>query len=151
MFLIDMNIISEVHKGARCDARVAGWYAGIEDAGLYLSVLVTGEIPKGIESARPRSHRTPPRSGSSSGADPAGRTREAQPLDRPMQRLTLCACEVAAESVFDALDDERRRVLGVLDSHLACPAWEAEMLAGNVPALQSLADRLIAVGWSSGS
>ena len=104
-----------------------------------------------VEDVRPCFHRTPPRPGSSSGADPAGRTREAQPLDRPMQRLTLCACEVAAESVFDALDDERRRVLGVLDSHLACPAWEAEMLAGNVPALQSLADRLIAVGWSSGS
>lgn len=57
MFLIDTNIISEVRKGARCDARVAGWYAGIEDADLYLSVLVTGEIRKGIESARPRDPR----------------------------------------------------------------------------------------------
>ena len=57
MFLIDTNIISEVRKGAPCDARVAGWYAGIEDAGLYLSVLVTGEIRKGIESARPRDPR----------------------------------------------------------------------------------------------
>ena len=57
MFLIDTNIISEVRKGARCDSRVAGWYAGIEDAGLYLSVLVTGEIRKGIESARPRDPR----------------------------------------------------------------------------------------------
>ena len=57
MFLIDTNIISEVRKGARCDVRVAGWYAGIEDAGLYLSVLVTGEIRKGIESARPRDPR----------------------------------------------------------------------------------------------
>ena len=57
MFLIDTNIISEVRKGARCDARVAGWYAGIEDAGLYLSVLVTGEIRKGIESARTRDPR----------------------------------------------------------------------------------------------
>ena len=57
MFLIDTNIISEVRKGARCDSRVAGWYAGIEDAGLYLSVLVTGEIRKGIEAARPRDPR----------------------------------------------------------------------------------------------
>ena len=57
MFLIDTNIISEVRKGDRCDSRVAGWYAGIEDAGLYLSVLVTGEIRKGIESARPRDPR----------------------------------------------------------------------------------------------
>ena len=50
----DTPIISEVRKGARCDVRVAGWYAGIEDAGLHLSVLVIGEIRKGIESARPR-------------------------------------------------------------------------------------------------
>ena len=54
MFLIDTNIISEVRKGPRCDSRVAGWYAGIEDADLYLSVLVTGEIRKGIESVRAR-------------------------------------------------------------------------------------------------
>jgi len=57
MFLIDTNIISEVRKGARCDSRVAGWYAGIEDADLYLSVHVTGEIRKGIKSARPRDPR----------------------------------------------------------------------------------------------
>ena len=57
MFLIDTNIISEVRKGARCDSRVAGWYAGIEDADLYLSVLVIGEIRKGIDSARPRDPR----------------------------------------------------------------------------------------------
>ena len=48
---------AEVRKGARCDARVAGWYAGTQDAGLYLSVLVTSEIRTGIESARPRDPR----------------------------------------------------------------------------------------------
>ena len=64
-----------------------------------------------------------------------------------MQPLTLCACEVDAEPVFDAMDDERRRALGVLDSHLDCPAWEAEMLAGGLPASQVLADRLIAAGY----
>ncbi len=53
-FLIDTNIISEVRKGPRCDAHVAVWYASIDDADLYLSVLVTGEIRKGIERARPR-------------------------------------------------------------------------------------------------
>lgn len=53
-FLIDTNIVSEVRKGARCDARVAAWYAAIDDADLYLSVLVLGEIRKGIELARPR-------------------------------------------------------------------------------------------------
>lgn len=53
-FLIDTNIISEVRKGARCDAKVAAWYASINDVDLYLSVLVLGEIRKGIELARPR-------------------------------------------------------------------------------------------------
>ena len=70
--------------------------------------------------------------------------REAQPLGRPMQPLTLCAYEVDAEPVFDALDEERRRNLGVSDADLACPTWEGEMLAGAVPASQALADRLIA-------
>ena len=72
--------------------------------------------------------------------------REAQPLGRPMQPLTLCACEVDAEPVFDGMDEERRRALSVLDSHLHCPAWEADMLAGGIPASQALADRLIAAG-----
>ena len=54
MFLIDTNVISELRKGERCDARVAAWYADLEDSDLFLSVLVTGEIRKGIELARPR-------------------------------------------------------------------------------------------------
>ena len=70
--------------------------------------------------------------------------REAQPLGRPMQPLTLCAYEVDAVPIFDAIDEERRRALSVLDSYLDCPAWEAEMLAGGIPASQALADRLIA-------
>ena len=57
-YLIDTNIISEVRKGAHCDANVAAWYASIDDANVYLSVLVLGEIRRGIERARPRD---PPR------------------------------------------------------------------------------------------
>jgi toxin FitB len=53
-FLIDTNIISEVRKNARCDRTVAVWYASIDDSDLYLSVLVTGEIRRGIELARRR-------------------------------------------------------------------------------------------------
>ena len=53
-FLIDTNIISEVRKRAACDHNVAAWYASIDDGDLYLSVLVTGEIRKGIELARRR-------------------------------------------------------------------------------------------------
>ena len=57
MFLIDTNVISELRKGDRCDARVAAWYAGLEESDLFLSVLVTGEIRKGIELARPRDNQ----------------------------------------------------------------------------------------------
>lgn len=72
--------------------------------------------------------------------------REAQPLGRPMQPLILCAYEIDAEPVFDALDGARRRALGVRDTDLSCPDWEARMLAGGTPASQALADRLIASG-----
>ena len=51
-FLIDTNIISEVRKGNRCQENVARWYDSIDDATLFLSVLVLGEIRKGIEKAR---------------------------------------------------------------------------------------------------
>jgi toxin FitB len=51
-YLIDTNIISEVRKGARCNANVAAWYASIGDEDIYLSVLVLGEIRKGIERVR---------------------------------------------------------------------------------------------------
>ncbi len=74
--------------------------------------------------------------------------REAEPLGRPMQPLTLCAYEVDAEPVFDALDERECRWLGADDPDLACPAWEAEMLAGSLPASQVLADRLIAAGYA---
>ena len=79
--------------------------------------------------------------------DPLAAIREAQPLGRPMQPLTLCAYELDAEPVFDALDEERRRDRGVSDADLVCAAWEADMLAGRIPASQALADRLIAAGF----
>jgi toxin FitB len=51
-YLIDTNIISEVRKGERCDSHVAAWFSSIDDEDIYLSVLVVGEIRKGIERAR---------------------------------------------------------------------------------------------------
>ncbi len=54
MFLLDTNVISEIRKGARCDRNVAAWYGSTEGRDLYLSVLVTGEIRRGIEQVRPR-------------------------------------------------------------------------------------------------
>jgi predicted nucleic acid-binding protein len=53
-FLIDTNVISEVRKGRRCDPAVATWYEAVDEADLDLSVLVTGEIRRGVELARRR-------------------------------------------------------------------------------------------------
>ncbi len=74
--------------------------------------------------------------------------REASPLGRPLQPLTLCAYDVDAEPVFEAADTKERRTLGVKEFDLACPEWEAEMLEGALPASQALADRLIAAGYA---
>ena len=54
MYLLDTNVISEVRKGRRCHARVAAWYAQVNQSDLFLSVLITGEIRNGVERARPR-------------------------------------------------------------------------------------------------
>jgi toxin FitB len=51
-YLIDTNVISEVRKGARCDPYLAAWFSSINDEDVYLSVLVLGEIRRGIERAR---------------------------------------------------------------------------------------------------
>jgi toxin FitB len=53
-YLIDTNIISEIRKQQRCDPNVAAWYGAIGADELYLSVLVAGEIRKGVELARRR-------------------------------------------------------------------------------------------------
>ncbi len=53
-YLIDTNVISELRKGDRCDPHVVAWYASVDDAALFLSTLVLGEIRKGIELARPK-------------------------------------------------------------------------------------------------
>lgn len=53
-YLIDTNIISEIRKGERCDARVSAWYASIADEDLFLRTLVLGEVRKSIELARSR-------------------------------------------------------------------------------------------------
>src|SRR5689334_14971399 len=53
MFLLDTNVISEIRKGPRCDRNVAAWYSSTAGRDLYLSVLVTGEIRRGIERVRP--------------------------------------------------------------------------------------------------
>lgn len=65
-----------------------------------------------------------------------------------MQPLTLCAYRVDVEPVFDATDESHLAGLGVESGELSCPHWEAQMLlAGEIPASQALADRLIREGF----
>lgn len=67
--LLDTNVVSELRKGSRTDRNVAKWFAGLESGDLFLSVLVVGEIRRGIERIRRR--------------DP----KSAQTLDRWLQGL----------------------------------------------------------------
>ena len=73
--------------------------------------------------------------------------REATPLGRPMQPLTLCAYEVDAEPILHAGDPSQRRANGVREADLACPTWEADMLEGRVAASQRLAGLLAETGY----
>ena len=57
MYLTDTNVISEIRKGNRCDANVSAWYAGATDDDIFLSVLVLGEIRRGVERIRGRDPR----------------------------------------------------------------------------------------------
>ena len=52
-YLIDTNVISELRKPVtRRNAGVKRWFQDVESEALYLSVLVLGEIRKGIEFKR---------------------------------------------------------------------------------------------------
>lgn len=54
MFLLDTNVVSELRKGPRADAGVLAWFASVDDADLFLSVVVTGELRQGVERLRLR-------------------------------------------------------------------------------------------------
>lgn len=53
-WLLDTNVVSELRKGDRADPRLRAWFADVEDADVFTSVLVLGEIRRGIESIRRR-------------------------------------------------------------------------------------------------
>lgn len=53
-YLLDTNVLSELRKGRRCDPRVFRWFSAVSDEDLFLSVLVIGEIRRGIERIRRR-------------------------------------------------------------------------------------------------
>jgi toxin FitB len=53
-FLLDTNVVSELRKGEKADRAVLQWMSLADDADLFLSVLVVGEIRKGVERVRRR-------------------------------------------------------------------------------------------------
>jgi toxin FitB len=53
-YLLDTNILSELRKQARADRKVLDWFHSVAEEELFLSVLVFGEIRKGVELVRQR-------------------------------------------------------------------------------------------------
>src|SRR6187399_2885938 len=53
-YLLDTNVLSELRKGTRGNQRVRGWIESVEDGDLCTSVLVLGELRRGVESLRRR-------------------------------------------------------------------------------------------------
>jgi predicted nucleic acid-binding protein len=53
-YLLDTNVVSELRKGDRCEAAVRDWFESLDEGDAYLSVLVVGEIERGIERIRQR-------------------------------------------------------------------------------------------------
>jgi toxin FitB len=55
--LLDTNVLSELRKGRRCDARVRQWASSADQSELHTSVLVLGEFKRGIERVRSKDPR----------------------------------------------------------------------------------------------
>jgi predicted nucleic acid-binding protein len=53
-WLVDTNVLSELRKGERADPSIRAWFDGVPDDELFTSVLVLGEVRRGIESIRRR-------------------------------------------------------------------------------------------------
>jgi len=53
-YLIDTNVLSEIRKGERCDPAVTRWADALEPEEWHTSVLVLGEIRRGVERIRRR-------------------------------------------------------------------------------------------------
>ena len=53
-FLLDTNVVSELRKGTRADAGVRAWFDEHKPDQLWLSVLVVGELRRGVELLRRR-------------------------------------------------------------------------------------------------
>jgi toxin FitB len=52
--LLDTNVMSELRKGSRCHPNVARWFRTVDDLEIHTSVVVLGELKRGIERVRPK-------------------------------------------------------------------------------------------------
>ncbi len=52
--LLDTNVLSELRKGARANAYLRAWFDGVSVDEIFLSVLVVGELRRGVELVRRR-------------------------------------------------------------------------------------------------
>ena len=52
-FLLDTNVLSELRKKRRNEPKVHGWLGSVDSEDLFTSVIVVGEIRRGIEKIRP--------------------------------------------------------------------------------------------------
>jgi predicted nucleic acid-binding protein len=56
-FLLDTNVISELRKGVSAHPNVLEWFSGVAEEDIHLSVLVMGELRRGVERIRKRDSR----------------------------------------------------------------------------------------------
>ena len=52
-YLLDTNLVSEARKRQRANRKALAWLGTVQDDELFLSVLVLGEIRKGVGQVRP--------------------------------------------------------------------------------------------------
>ena len=109
-FLLDTNVISELRKGERANARVLAWFNDVADEEIHLSVLAIGELRRGVESVRKR--------------DPV----QAAALDRWVGRLAVNHAERILPVDGPVADRWGRlasaRVASVIDTLMAATAIE---------------------------
>ena len=51
-YLLDTNVLLELRRGRRCDPHVARWALSVPRSSLHTSLLVLGEIRRGVERVR---------------------------------------------------------------------------------------------------
>jgi len=53
-YLLDTNVLSEIRKGRNCNPQVRRWWSGVEEIDVHVSVMVLGEVRRGIDQLRVR-------------------------------------------------------------------------------------------------